>query len=349
MMTPTAIRMHVKDTALHGYIQTFPFLTGPDEDANRRALEALRAGTQVIRRSGAPVVSRLAHAAMALPQAQADAACALLRSVGLAEPAIENALHDFGWRLRAVPMNCRSVLCLGSGTGEELAFLRARAPAARIVVMDFVGKVWPGLLEAVGAQFIQCNMVTELGLHAPRYDLVFSNHTLEHMFDPDTVLWRIHQRLEPGGMLVSGLPLDADMATPLLGWVIARCEQPGSLNLVDIGLLDAGHPWKTNATDLRQTLQEAGFSEITITQRDDVPFRTALHERSGPWFLQQLAAAGNTATFDLLRRLLRTLFPGGPPLLVRRVLVGLERQVPFGANRLKNRYAPDVVFTAVRR
>jgi hypothetical protein len=61
-----------------------------------------------------------------------------------------------------------------------------------------------------------------------------------------------------------------------------------------------------------------------------------------------LLLAAYALVFAPLRAAMKAAMPGGAPLLVRRALVALERRLPFGAGRVKNAHAPDVVFTAAK-
>jgi 2-polyprenyl-3-methyl-5-hydroxy-6-metoxy-1,4-benzoquinol methylase len=348
-MKNISVRMKVRDPRLQGYVQQYPFLTGPDEKANLLAFAEIRDGLQVDTSPTQPVINKRLHADLALSLEQKNAAKNFLRSVGLVDAAIEQADHDFGWRVKHIPEACKSILCLGIGTGEELAFLRARAPNARIVAMDYVQKSWPGLMQHLHAEFVQCDLVAELSSHTNQYDVVFSNHTLEHQFDPDMVLGLIHKNLNAGGMLVSGMPLDADPAVPLLNLVRELGLRPSTLHLIDMGLLDPGHPWKSNAADIHTTLQKCGFSQIQITQRADVPYRTPKTQTSAASVKYKLALAKwHERTFNFLRTIIRTLFKPGVPLAIRKTFIAIERRSPLGANRLKNRYAPDIVFSATK-
>lgn len=346
----TAVRIQISDPALQAYIQQHPFLTGPDRDVNWRALQAVRASVRVSESAlDVPIRARPA-AELALPARQERAACDLLRSVGLSEGAIEHARRDFGWRAAPVPPDASSILCLGSGAGEELAFLRARAPTARIVVLDYVAKLRPGLQAAVNAEFVQCDLVGELGARVDQHDVVFSNHTLEHLFEPDRVLRLIARRLREGGMLVAGLPLDGEATTPFQREVVRIARGAARLHPLDLGVFDAGHPWKTNAADLSVALRAAGFVEVTITQRADEPHRAfADTPAARPRLPRPVLEALYRGVFAPARRMLRALPGARVPQVVCRGFVAAERRVPFGAGRLKNGFAPDVVVCAIRR
>lgn len=347
-MSTTSIRTFVTDPLLRAYIQQYPFLTGPDENANRRALMAIRGGIRVSKSTHEASVRRPASESLALTPPENQRAGALLRSIGLSDAQARSAEHDFAWRVSPVPSATQSILCLGSGEGDELVFLRAKAPHARIVVLDYVQKLRPGLLTAVSAEFIQCDMVSELASHPHQFDLVFSNHTLEHMFDPDQILALIHKRLRQGGMIVSGLPLDGDASVPLQQSIADICAAASRLHAIDLGVFDAGHPWKTNAADLTKTLFAAGFSNIDILQRDESPYRSAPHRDKRAATPRVLLGTAYAMIFKTARSALKLLYPEHVPHRIRRLLVALERRVPFGANRLKNTYAPDVTFSAVK-
>lgn len=345
-----AVRTVLTDPALQAYVQQHPFLTGPDRDLNRLALHAVRGSIALSVSTRHMPIRRRPIAELSLPVAQEQAACDLLRSIGITAAEVEHARRDYSWRAAPVPPDTASILCLGSGTGEELAFLRARAPAARIVVLDYVSKLRPGLAQAARTEFVQCDLVAELEARDERHDVVFSNHTLEHLFEPDRVLRLIARRLREGGLLVSGLPLDGDASTPLHDDVVAMSSAAGSLHALDMGVFDAGHPWKTNAGDLTESLTAAGFADVVIVQREDEPHR-AFADLSGarPGLPRPVLEAAYRAVFSPARRLLRAIFRSGAPHAVCRGLVALERRVPFGAGRLKNGFSPDVLVCAVAR
>lgn len=344
-MPAIAVRTHVADPALQAYIQRHPFLTGPDEALNRLALEAIRAGTRLCAYGDrGELIERPAAAFELAAPAQARAR-RILRASRLDDAAIESAFEDFAWRVWPVPESARCILAIGCGEGHELAFLRAKSPDARILAIDYVEKLLPGLVDAAGIEFECCDIVSRLAGFGADFDLVFSNHTLEHMFEPERVLRMIRACLGPGGQLVSGLPLDGEPGVPLLERVIAMANRPATMDFLDMGVFDPGHPWKTNAADLRRTLTLAGFDAVRIHQRADRPWRSARRHRPGaaapalPGWLHALLLAP-------LRLAVRQLPYRQVPLGLRRGLQALERRLFFGANRLKNGYAPDVVFSA---
>lgn len=345
---PAAIQIRVIDPAMRFYLQQYPFLTGPNEAMNQAALATIRQGVHV--RNAAPdvVVNRKPHRNFAIPATELERVTALLSAAGQNVEQIAAAEHDYAWRVHALPLTCNSVLCIGAGEGHELAFIRARLPQARIVVIDYMAKALPGLLEAVKAEFVQGDLVEGLRHHGERHDAVFSNHTLEHMYDPEEVLSLVFQVLRPGGVVVSGLPMDADLSAALHKEIVELAGRANRLHAMDMGLFDAGHPWKTHPADLAEVLMNCGFSEIHVMQRADVPARTALHGQGSTDSQRTWGVLAYRMSFAPARALLKKLWPGGGPLLVRRVLVAAERRVPFGANRLQSQHSPDMLMVATR-
>jgi SAM-dependent methyltransferase len=345
-MKSTAIRTQVRDGELQAYMQRHPFLTGPDEDLNQRALVAVRAGIRVDESEQEVAIVCRPAAEWAMSGTRQETALAMLRAVGLSDLAAQRAAADFSWRVGRVPPEAGSILCLGCGTGEELAFLRAQAGAARILVLDYDAKVRDGLLKASGARFVQCDLVAELASLEEDFDVVFCNHTLEHLYEPDRVLSLIRRCLQRNGMLVAGLPLDGDARTPLFSEVVAMARRAERLQALDLGVFDAGHPWKTNAADLHTTLCRAGFGEVQLIQRADAPFRSAEGEDEPALVMSSGLLLGYKLLIAPLRGLMKALLGRTPPLAARRALVALERRLPFGAGLLKNLHSPDVVVTA---
>jgi hypothetical protein len=134
----------------------------------------------------------------------------------------------------------------------------------------------------------------------------------------------------------------------LAGTVARLAADAKGLHQLDFGVFDLGHPWKTNPADLKSTLQRCGFADVRVVQRADVPYRTTWPAQSSTW-PRGLLLACYWPVFGSLRWLLKLLFPRTVPLIVRRLLVALERRVPFGANRMRNSFSNDVVVTAIHR
>lgn len=342
----SSIQIQLEDTSLCAYLQRYPFLTGPDESVNRRALAAIRQAVVLRHNQRDAELLRRPHAELMPPDGELQRARALLQTAGLSPAEIKNAEHDYAWRFHGLPGDRHAVLCVGSGEGHEIAFIRARLPDARIHVIDFVPKVLPGLLTACKAQFEATDLSQGLAAYAGQFDAVFSNHTLEHMYQPHRILDELRRVLMPGGILISGLPLDGHTGHPLSADIQRLAARPHKLHAVDMGLFDAGHPWKSNPGDLVQSIEEAGFTGAQVVQRADVPARTGVAFAGSQRLSAHSGAFLNRCTFGIVRKAVRVLWPDHAPLWLRRILVAVERRSSFGANRLQAAHSPDVVVTA---
>ncbi len=341
-----ALLFNVRNTELHGYIQRYPLLTGPDETLNRKCFSALTSSIECRE-------SRQHHALASLtPEQLTDepairaAAAGILHAIDLPADVAEESLASRAWKMCLVPADRETVLALGCGAGEELATLRARLPKASICGLDWTDKITPGLLEAARAEFYHGNFNSFLAERPAAYDLIFSNHVLEHSFDPDALFAAIYNALKPGGYLVSALPLDGDPDSNLFAFVHSLACNPGRITRSDMLLLLPGHPYKTNASDLTETVIAAGFKSAAVLHRPWHP--TLFRETFRGGFAAACARrfALHRATFGLAQSAVRKTFGTHPPPFLLRAMGAVESRVPLGSIRLHVRSVREAVITA---
>ncbi len=131
-----------------------------------------------------------------------------------------------------------TVLDFGCGNGGLLRLFQSRAgrvdglevnPAARALAQESGAQIYASL-EALPAD--------------AQYDVILSNHVLEHLRDVNAVLDQLRTKLRPGGLLLSRLPVDD---------VHARKQRSWSHNDVDHHL----HTWTPRL--FANVLYESGF------------------------------------------------------------------------------------------
>jgi 2-polyprenyl-3-methyl-5-hydroxy-6-metoxy-1,4-benzoquinol methylase len=105
-----------------------------------------------------------------------------------------------------------AVLEFGCGGGQLLPLLKGRV--ARIEAVE----VNDGARERAAAFGVR--LFASLGdvPREPTYDLILSNHVLEHVPDVGEVLRQLRARLKPGGRLVVKLPIDDARAPHQQSW-----------------------------------------------------------------------------------------------------------------------------------
>jgi SAM-dependent methyltransferase len=344
------LQIDVADAGLQAYLQRYPFASGPDEAMNQRGRDA--AAAIRLREPGAPFAVTLLQPVETLLADEEEARLQSLFDQTQLSPAAQR-IHrdDFGWEANLIPRSAGSVLVLGVGDGVELLFLRAVLPGAQLTALDYVDALLPGIAAATGVTLLTGDMHEHLRVlgseSAGAFDLIFSNHTLEHMYAPDATLAAVAGLLGRGGHIVSALPLMGQPGSPFLERVRGFAEQSErrEIHPVDAVLFDLGHPWKTNPADIAATLGRAGFGEVRVYQRAGhlgrpmVATAEELDRRRGTALLLYRVLL---APLRWAARLLTPLAPRKVP----RLLFALERRLPFGVNNTMNRLSEEACFVA---
>jgi 2-polyprenyl-3-methyl-5-hydroxy-6-metoxy-1,4-benzoquinol methylase len=340
-----ALLIRIHDDEMQAYLQRCPYASGADSEMNARGLAGVRGGLEIRNPREPATVEFQTSAESALSTAATERFRALARRAGLDEDTIARSLDDYGWKARNLPAETRHVLSIGCGDGRELLFLRAVLPEARITAYDWKNGLLPGIAEVATATFGEANFLQLLATGPDRHDAIFSNHVLEHMYDPDEVLRNLHRCLRPGGALVSALPMDGAVGAPMFERLLLAARNPASVHALDMDWIDAGHPWKTNPPDLREAVLRAGFVSCRLIQRPDHLSRTVA--RGGADFERdkRIATAGNRALFGWLTEVAKRV-SSEPPTPLRRAWFAVQARSRFGSNRVKNDFSEEVVFVA---
>ena len=97
-------------------------------------------------------------------------------------------------------------------------------------------------LELLGVDFLPGDIfesMRTLQTNGRHFDLIFSNHVVEHFYEPDDALATMAGVLNEGGMFSSALPWDA---YPMGDLLRAIAENPTRTHGLDINWLDLRHP-----------------------------------------------------------------------------------------------------------
>ena len=324
-------------------MQTYPFLDGPDEALNRDCLAALRANLrprpQSVHFEATPLEpERLLPSEVVLSRLDN-----LFRAVALTVGVQKHLLGDYAWKIQFVPESSKKILAVGYHTGHELLFLRAAAPRAEIFAIDWLDRSDPKIIELVKAKTFNGNLLYELQKFRGEFDVVFSNHVLEHMYDPDRAIAILFDCLATGGSFLCGLPLDGSRGDVYEGdWL--RCDlDTGNLRRVDMGHIDPGHPWKTSVADLAATFGRIGLTDIQVFCRPNHLTRDAELSLAELKSFRSRGRTLNRIFFGPLRTLIHSLFHDSPPPFLLKCLFALERRIWFGSNRFKNAQSLEVV------
>jgi len=342
-----AILIKIGDARLQAYLQRYPFASGPDHALNKECLEIIRSSIVVRKTTGTVEVPITFQDTVdsELPPDARERAFSLLKRTGHSAQ-YKRLLAEYGWRVNKIPRDARTVLSLGCGGGHELIFINAVVPDAKISAADYCNSLEPRFRDVLSIDFIEGDVNKTIGTLRTRFDAVFCNHFLEHLYDPDRVVKELCGILNPQGALVAGLPLCGPPDNPFSREIRALAGRPETIHAVDLALFDGGHPWKTNASDLRETLLNGGFRRVDIYQRARHLSRSVCGPRRSFDLKCRLVRCLNRMSFYPVHVLIRLILPRDPPYLVRRLLFALENRACFGFNRFMNDFAPDVVVVA---
>jgi len=196
-----AVLLAVPDIEVQRYLQAYPLLNGTSREVNESILASIEKLVTVRRPHEACEVERLAREESRLSPDNEKQVLALFAEIGYSANAIAEAMDLLAWKFRELPADARSILDIGGGGGDEVVFLRAIAPQAKIVAIDS-RDVHPNVKKLTGVEFRCSDFRQYLEQTSEQFDMIFSNHVLEYMYDPDAVLTLLRRRLAPGGQNV---------------------------------------------------------------------------------------------------------------------------------------------------
>jgi SAM-dependent methyltransferase len=343
-----AFQLIVRDPATRAYLQRHPFLMGPDPAMNASCREVILKGLSSRNREKTPtVITRLPPGETQLTEEQMYRLHQIMDNAKIPPAMRAGMIDDYAWEANLVPRYSRDVLVLGCADGPELMFLRAVLPNATITAVDYEDSIPQATQEAVGVRFFHGDMNAILANFGQEFDLISSNHTLEHLYTPNEILALLATLLRKGGALISTLPMDGMEGSPFLK-KIKKVVSTKTVHPLDVVYLDAGHPWKTNPADLVATMQETGFQHPFLYQRQRHLSRAIPFGEVG--FRAKLAIGRtlHAVFFACPRSLMKIIFRRSAPRIINRCLLGAERRVWFGSNLLKNIFTQEIVVLAYK-
>jgi SAM-dependent methyltransferase len=275
-----------------------------------------------------------------------DKAERLLKAKGLPWRELNRLWDEFSWKMRFVPPDARRVLSIGCGDGAELLFLRLRAPNATIHAIDWADTLSPEIRNLDGIAFSVHDLANLEELPNREFDLIFSNHVIEHFYEPDRIVSDIRNLLAPGGIFVSALPLDGHGDVGFKDLILKLLKSKNGFGATDGMVINFGHPWKTNFSDLKQTLEVAGFIKAEFFQREWSVTRHMPYSDEERREKLAMATLLHSAIVRPAQNFVKALFGLNPPVGVTRVFEAFERRVFFGSNRICSDLAMETLFVA---
>ena len=260
---------------------------------------------------------------------------------------IKNAMLDFNWKFEKFNFNRKKILSLGSGDGMELFFLRFKFPNAEIYAVDWVNKINPKILSSLKVKFETQNIYDYLIKNANSFDLIYSSHVLEHSYEIDYLLNLINKSLVIDGILASNLPLCSFYGIPYYNF-LNESLQNKNINQVDGGLIDLGHPWKTNEYDLYSTLKQSNFDNINIYCNSNQIVRMKRVKMNKFLSNANLKYNLNFLLIKPFKVIIQSLFGNNINYWVLKFFNRLVRSIPISDNKVAH-YTPETLFIAKKK
>lgn len=343
-----AYEIRVLDPELQEYLQKHPFTGGPDGRKNAAGREAIVKNLRRRQPGESTEITLLAPGQTDLRAEEIQRVKDSFRSLQLSDARQGALMNDFAWEANLVPRTAKNILVIGCGDGMELVFLRAVLPQAKITAIDYHDGVAPEVKRIVELAFHQGDMNQILATLPPGYDLITSNHTVEHLFTPDETIQSLFRLLAPGGSLISTLPLEGIPGNFHRDRIERICASKKAHPL-DMQYLNVGHPWKTNPADLNRTMRATGFSEVKIYQRAQHLSRVFAGSRQRFEMTKRIGLALNTIFFLGPRSLLKLFNPQDAAAdKLCRYVSAVERRFWFGSSTLNNIFAEEVLIHATK-
>jgi SAM-dependent methyltransferase len=152
-----------------------------------------------------------------------------------------------------------SVIDIGSGRGELLAYLRDRNPRLTLTGLDTA--LQPNIDEVE----IILGDVNSLDLGDRRWDVVVSLATIEHLADVKTFAARLRSVLAPGGLAIVSTNNERSVT-----YDVARIFRRLGYDTPFERLYDRHHLNHFNMASLRTLMEKAGFQPVRL-RRHNIP------------------------------------------------------------------------------
>jgi SAM-dependent methyltransferase len=340
---PQGILIRITDPNLQVYLQKYPFASGPDPETNNHCRHAISRSIET-RQAGLPggVIS-LKEDEIKWSFEESSRLETMMEKVGIDGSERQILIEEYKWKVAFIPRNIKRVLVIGCGSGEELLFVHSVCPSASITAIDLRDILKPEIKKLLKVDFICGNIYDLHDNLSSSFDLIFSNHTFEHMYDPYGMLSFCAQ---VPSSFVAALPMDMARDAVFSKIILNFALDPAKIHPLDFIKIDAGHPWKTNETDLRTTLTAAGFTDIKLYARYDHISRTFTGGRKKFKVQKYIGYLLNRLILGTMRSVMKIIFPKAMPEMLVRLFFSFENRLWFGSNRLKNTFAPEVLIIA---
>jgi len=257
---------------------------------------------------------------------------------------LKNAYFRLNWKFEKINYQKKNILSLASGDGLELLYLRIKFPKSEIYSVDWVEKINPQLLSNLNIHFEKNDIYKYLTKKENTFDFIYAGYVLEHSYEVNFLLTLINKSLVTDGIFVSNMPLLSYPGTKYYNF-LKKTLVDKNINQIDGGLIDFGHPWKTNEYELYEALENNNFSQIyiygnanNVAPADEVNMQQYIK-------ILELKFKLNFYLIKPFKKILNILFGNNINYWLLKIYHRLTRNLPFADAKIAN-YVPDVLIIA---
>lgn len=153
-----------------------------------------------------------------------------------------------------IPLNTKSLLDIGCGSGALGREIKQRLNC------EVVGITYSQAEADIASQYLDKVLVRDLNdfnsINLGKFDCIICSHILEHLYQPQELLMRLHENLTPDGQIIVALP-------NTLNWKQRGEFIKGNFKYTDGGVMDRTHfrffDWETSL----ELLENSGYTVIS--------------------------------------------------------------------------------------
>ncbi len=346
-----AFQIKIDDIELQKYAQTYPFVNGVDSSLNRKLRSATRENLKTRLSRNVSFEHRIVNGELSdfLSYEDQEKIMGVAKKLRLTGEQVQQLMSQFAWKVAHIPREAERILCFGCAAGNELIAVRALFPKAKLYAVDYslnIRQSWINYLNMT--DYVSMRFDDFFIKNTTKFDAVFSNHVLEHLYDPDKTLELVKNSCISGGKIVSALPLEGTSYNPHYRKLLDITANNRELTALEFSWLNLGHPWKTNIQDLTTTFENAGYHNIVVVSRSFYPsgFPQLNPLDHSSWLkLLKIGNQMNITFLEPVRSITEKIFLGEVPEIFVKLYLALDSRLWFGTISLL-RSSPEVLITA---
>ncbi|HUI07180.1 MAG TPA: methyltransferase domain-containing protein [Verrucomicrobiae bacterium] len=246
------------------YLQTFQCLNGPDASTNKRLRRQFGDLSRWEIRSSTTDAGRIQIGEIDLDSLWVGHSAGFKQAIAsFPVPSSLGHVAKMSVIRNRLKQNGVAVLCLGALNGFEGLLVKQTNETARVICTDVVRPESPPYHEITVVSHQELTRTFQ----PSSFDVIYSSHTLEHVYSDLGVLFAdLYSLLKPGGTFISALPCETNPNNPVSNRMLDVIRRNSPFSYLTVS---PAHPWKTDVFDIHDRLEAVGFKDIRFYPTED--------------------------------------------------------------------------------